>query len=316
MYKFGYYYNFPSQNKPVVLLYDKGLFVFIEVDENMIPYRNKYMTSAYKNLSMPIACRMSGSTIIEIIFLYDIPVSNNHTDEGLTFDIDLKEKHVVLFDGATPLIDNNSSDDKEKKFAHLLEEYVGINKRISMLNGIISFITPDNWRSEEMITRDLMDIIDSYNLEEILSSLYVTDNVHCHFKAGEGYDNTLYHTKSLTDKSIKTDGYINKIIGIGTEKYDCGGYGYQNGGILVYEGEKLEKEKKEILSRYSKTEHMAYLIFSKIKEKESALKERDDWMLHKAEIEDRLNKEFYLDKISSLDQRLFMIVSMLRLQNN
>lgn len=308
MYHFGYYFHFPSnvqEHKQVVLLLYNGLFMFKEVDPDLIPFNKRFMTRAYYDLSMPVVCRLNGNTISEVVFLFDIPISNGNNEEGFLFEINLDKKSVVLNYNNKPFIDENITDKRDLLFAHLLEEFAGINKRISMLNEIISFITPNNRRSKEIITKELMYTLDSYDLNKVLSSLYVTDDLHCHFKAGEGYDNTLYRTRSLTDKSVRTDEYINKIIGIGTETLDYGGYGYHNAGLMVFEGEKLEVEKKKILSRYSKTEHMAYLIFSKLEEKENAIIEREEWKEPINELNKRLESEFFLSSILEIDQRLF-----------
>lgn len=308
MYQFGYYYHFPSnvqQDKQVVLLLQNSVFMFKEVDTDLIPFDKRFRTSAYYDLSMPVVCRLNGNTISEVVFLNDIPISNGNNEEGFSFEINIDKKRVVLNYNSKPFIDENVTDKRDLLFAHLLEELIGANKRISMLNEIISFITPNNRRSKDIITKELMYTLDSYDLNNILSSLCVTDDLHCHFKAGEGYDNTLYHTKFLTDKSVRTDEYINKIIGIGTETLDSGGYGYHNAGHVVYEGEKLEEEKKKILSRYSKIEHMAYLIFSKLEEKENAIIEREEWKEPISELTKRLESEFSLSSILELDHRFF-----------
>ena len=110
MYHFGYYYHFPStvqQYKQVVLLLQNGLFMFKEVASDLIPYKKRSMTSAYYNLSMPVICSLNGNTVSEVVFLYDIPISEGNNDDGFTFEINTDEKSIVLKHNNKPFIENN-----------------------------------------------------------------------------------------------------------------------------------------------------------------------------------------------------------------
>lgn len=316
MYKFGYYYHFPSnvqRYKQVVLLNDKGVFVFTEVDGDCIPHQKKYMTKSYYDLSMPVICRFDGYAVTDVVFLYDIPVTGSRRNEEFTYDIDVINKHCTLYYGNESVVENFCNDEKEKKFAHLIEELVGANKRISTLNDIISFITPDEYRrTKEVITRDLKRIVESYNMKEILSSLNVVVSDFYRSKVGGDDSYRIDRSAWLSDKSAKTDEYINKVIGIG-EKCIHSDSGYTSNlrayapdvYIGKYMDEELEKEKQRILSKYSKEEHMAYLIFSKLEEKECAIIEREEWKEPINELKKRLESEFCLSKISEIDERLF-----------
>lgn len=316
MYHFGYYYHFPStvqQYKQVVLLLQNGLFMFKEVASDLIPYKKRSMTSAYYNLSMPVICSLNGNTVSEVVFLYDIPISEGNNDDGFTFEINTDEKSIVLKHNNKPFIENNITEKGEVLFAHLIEQYVGSNKRIAKLNQIISFITPDRFRrSKEIITSDLMRIVDSYNIEDILSSLAVVVTDFYRSKIGGDDSYRIDRTAYLEDKSVKTDEYIDKVIGLGTECIHSDS-GYTSNlrayapkvYIGEYKGEELENEKKRILSNYSKAEHLAYIFFTKLEEKERALNEIDSWKNKKEIIEAKFNSNFFTDALSHLDERFF-----------
>jgi len=128
--------------------------MFKEVDTDLIPFDKRSRTSAYYDLSMPVVCRLNGNTISEVVFLNDIPISNGNNEEGFSFEINTDNRNNVLKYNNKPFIHDNITDKKDLQFAHLIEEYVGANKRIMTLNQIISFITPDRYRrSKEIITR-------------------------------------------------------------------------------------------------------------------------------------------------------------------
>ena len=316
MYHFGYYYHFSSKfqkYKEVVLLMQNGLFKFKEVASDLIPFNKRSMTSAYYDLSMPVICRYEGNSVTEVVFLYDIPVTGNQRNDGFSYDIDITNKHSILYYRSKTVVDNFIADEKEKIFAHLIEELVGANKRISVLNGIISFITPDKYRrTKEVIARDLKKIVESFNMEEILSSLNVVVTDFYRSKIGGDDSYRINRSAWLSDKSAKTDEYINKVIGIGEECIHSDS-GYTSNlrayapdvYIGEYKGEELEKEKQSIISKYSREEHMAYLIFSKLEEKESAIIEREEWKESINELKKSLESEFSLSKILEIDKRLF-----------
>jgi len=316
MYKFGYYYHFPSnvqQYKQVVLLLDNGMFSFREIDSNLIPYQKSSLTGQYYDLSMPVICRYEGNSVTEVIFLYDIPDIGGQRDDGFSYEINITNKHSILYYKNKTFVENFIADEKEKIFAHLIEELVGANKRISVLNGIISFITPDKYRrTKEIITRDLKRIVDSYNIEEILSSLNVIVTDFYRSKVGGDDSYRIDRTAWLGDKDAKTDEYINKVIGIGDVCIHTDS-GYTSNlrayapdvYIGEYKGEVLEREKQIIISKYSKEEHMAYLIFSKLEEKENAITEREEWEEPINELKKRLESEFSLSTLLEIDQRLF-----------
>ncbi len=316
MYHFGYYYHFPStvqKYKQLVLLMQNGMFMFMEVASDLIPYKKRSMTGAYYNLSMPVICSLNSNSVSEVVFLYDIPISSGNNEDGFSFEINTDNRNTVLKYNNKPFIDDNITDKKDLQFAHLIEEYVGANKRIMTLNQIISFITPDRYRrSKEIITRDLMRIVDSYNLEDILSSLSVVVTDFYRSKVGGDDSYRIERTACLEDKSVKTDKYIDKVIGLGTECIHSDS-GYTSNlrayapkiYIGEYKGEELENEKKRILSNYSKAEHLSYIFFTKLEEKERALDEIGYWKINKDNIKDKLNSDFFIDKLSHIDERFF-----------
>jgi len=124
MYQFGYYYHFPSnvqQDKQVVLLLQNSVFMFKEVDTDLIPFDKRSRTSAYYDLSMPVVCRLNGNTISEVVFLNDIPISNGNNEEGFSFEINTDNRNTVLKYNNKPFIDDNITDKKDLQFAHLIE---------------------------------------------------------------------------------------------------------------------------------------------------------------------------------------------------
>lgn len=316
MYNFGYYYHFPStvqKYKQVVLLLQNGMFMLKEVISDLIPSNKRSMTSAYYDLSMPVICSLNDNTVSEVVFLYDIPISNRINENGFSFEINIENRSTILKYNSKPFIDDNITDKKDLQFAHLIEQYVGANKRIATLNQTISFITPDRYRrSKEKITRDLMKIVDSFNLEDILSSLAVVVTDFYRSKVGGDDSYRIDRTACLEDNSVKTDEYIDKVIGLGTECIHSDS-GYTSNlrayapkvYIGKYKGEELENEKKRILSNYSKAEHLSYIFFTKLEEKERALDEIDSWKNYKEKIREKLNSDFFIDTLSHIDERFF-----------
>ena len=230
-----------------------------------------------------------------------------------SFEINIENRSTILKYNSKPFIDDNITDKKDLQFAHLIEQYVGANKRIATLNQTISFITPDRYRrSKEKITRDLMKIVDSFNLEDILSSLAVVVTDFYRSKVGGDDSYRIDRTACLEDNSVKTDEYIDKVIGLGTECIHSDS-GYTSNlrayapkvYIGKYKGEELENEKKRILSNYSKAEHLSYIFFTKLEEKERALDEIDSWKNYKEKIREKLNSDFFIDTLSHIDERFF-----------
>lgn len=157
-----------------------------------------------------------------------------------------------------------------------------------------------------------MEIVDSYNLEDILTSLSVVVTDFYRSKVGDDDSYSIDRTACIKDKSVKTDEYIDKVIGLGTECIHSDG-GYTSNlrayapkiYIGEYKGEELENEKKRILSNYSKAEHLSYIIFTKLEEKERALDEIGSWKIYKDKTKDKLDSEFFIDTLSHIDERFF-----------
>ena len=317
MYYFGYYYHLPLTARlksEIVLLMKNGMFSFMKVDNRLIPFKVRDMSSNYYDLSMPVLCHSIGNTITEVIFLSDVPFVNEEKHDGFSFDLNIDDKSSVLKYNDQPFIDYNIDDCKDVQFAHLIEGLVGAKKRIGLLKQTVAFITPGFFKEKdiEQIVSALKRIIESYDLEKILSSLSVV--VTDHYRSKIGGDDTYWidRTANLEDKTTKTDEYIDKIIGIGTKcihrdsGYTSNLRAYApNVYIGEYSGLELEKEKERILSKYSREEHMAYLIFSKLDEKKMALNELGGWNNKIEEIERKLNEEFCVDKLSHIDERFF-----------
>lgn len=318
-YHFGFYYHLICNNsltkQELVLIFREGIFEFWEVKPEMIPYNLRRQTDHYFDLSMPILCSTQGETISEIIFLKDIPSSKEEPLKGFSLDfIDEKQSFILLYNKDS-FCEKFIKDDKESQFGHLLVNFVGIRNRISYLEKVVRIMSPDTYQRDkdlEKITKEILETMESHNLEKALASLSVTVTDFYRNKVGGDDTYTIYREAHINDESVNTDDYIEKIIGIGSTCIHSE-RGYTSNlkayapDIFIgkYLGDNLEKEKERIRAQYSRDSHIVYTLFSKLNEKDCAIREINDWKAKLSQVDKTLQEDFCLNKLSRLDERFF-----------
>ena len=321
MYCFGLFYcfPFPMHNKNAILLMVDGLLMLKEFNYELITNVSHIRRFNSNNVHFkPLLCRLDDNIITEIIFLDDLIAQDKGKNNSFFVDVNEKSYSAVLLYNNEPFIDNFIINEKEKLFGKYLVDLAACMKMVSCFEQKVSFISPSTreYQDNDMrrITRDLMKIVESYDIQKIVSSMRVEVNEGHSSKIGDDDHYWIIRTAYIEDKAIPTDGYIDEILGIGS-KYIYDSKGYVRWETLatkapevyigVYSGKALEDERNKVLSKYSKEEHLAYLIFSKLNDKNNAIEEMKKWKAVISQIEDNININFRLDKIKHLDKRFF-----------
>ncbi len=321
MYSFGFFYcfPFPIHNKHAILLMVDGILMYKEFNYELICNVSYIRRNNSNNVHFqPLLCRLENNTITEVIFLEDL-MSSDKGNNNFFIDINEKDHSAVLLYNNEPFIDNSIINDRERLFGKYLVELVACKKMVSFFEQKVSFISPlrtNEYQDYDIrrITKDLMKIVESYDIKKIVSSMCVVVEEGHRSKIGDDDHYWIIRTAYIEDKSISTDGYIDEVLGIGRKEiYSTRGYASweslrataPNVFIGVYSGKTLEEERKKVLSNYSKEEHLAYLMFSKLNDKANATNEIEKWKTQINHIYDNLNTNFMLDKISHLDNRYF-----------
>ena len=321
MYSFGFFYffHFPIHNKNAILLMVDGILLYKEFNDELISNVSYIRRNNSHNVHFqPLLCRLDNNRISDIIFLDDL-MSSDKGKNNFLIDINKKDHSAVLLYYNEPFIDNCITNEKERLFGNNLVELAACKKMVSYFEQKISFISPrrtSEYQDYDMrrITKDLMKIVESYDIQRIVSSMNVVVEDGHRSKIGDDDHYWIIRTAYIEDKSISTDGYIDEVLGIGRKEiYSTRGYASWESlkatapkvFIGVYSGKTLEDERTKVLSNYSKEEHLAYLIFSKLNDKANATNEIEKWNTKINHIYDNLNTDFMLDKISHLDSRYF-----------
>lgn len=309
-YKIGYYFHFPQNgrsNEELVLCLSQDKFRFFLVNCSLIPKKWIDKNSSYYDLSMPVLCKVKDEQVCEIRFLSDLSVDD-------------KARSLI----GIPMVDDNLTsnisdlyNNKEIELTMLLAKQVYARKKIFFLSETAYEITPNILESKrKKIIAKFKEHIDSFHINEILSSIQV--RVWDYYKSKIGDDDTyyIYREAKILNDSIKVDNYIKEIIGLGEHCiYKDSGYTNQlkkyakdfleTHPLGDYTDDILEKEKQRLCSMYSKEEHMAYLFFEQLNKQQETIKEIKQYEHIITEIEKKLKKDFMKEKLSSIDDRLF-----------
>lgn len=321
MYKIGFFYHFPStyttENELVLCLSNNG-FQFYLVNRKLLPRKWTKKNTAYYKLSLPVLCQTDKYHVAEIHFLHDFPIfSDKRDNENFYFVADNTFEKMPML-----LLDNESifeyiSNYKEKAIAQLLINCTVAQKQISSISKHLIYESYKDLKGKkEKILWNFKKHIESYNLEKILSSLYVRVWEHYRSKIGDDDYYNIYREGKLLDDSILVDKYIEEIIGLGKQCiYEDYGYTSQlqihakdfleQHPIGIYHGDILEKEKQRIMAMYSKEDHMAYLFFDLMSEQHKLSQLLLKWKKFLEETEITLNKKFSIEKLSSMHQGFF-----------
>ena len=320
MYKFGFFYHLPlnsHQYQELILGFDGEIFRFYFIEYKMIPFKYQNLSSHYYELSIPVIFKNNGSTITEIVFLNDLAL--NLYNDKRTLDLpgfkivigESIETHDLLNENVS-ILEKLKIHKRESRLARIIIERLICNRNIEVLRSQekISFkdkYWPNRWQG---VIKQYVNYINSINIENILSSLYVKVWDYHRTKIGDDDTYYVYREARLLDGTIVTDPYLRHIIGLGDEciEKESGYTSYfsrPNIPFGIYEGEDLEKEKRKIIASYSKEEHMGWLFYNQLFKQEDIKSEISKLSDRINKTIDELEEKFFYKELSKLDPRLF-----------
>lgn len=323
MFHLGYFYNLPgtyNKGRVLVLGFVESCFKFYATEYNLIPQHYYYNTNNYHNLAYPVLFNLNGDSINEIIFLKDLEIVSNSTKENIDGFSILRLHENDMFclqhNGNSNLFEVGYSE-KEKEFTLLLVNYTASQMLTQKYADSSNYISASDehidYRWKKVIST-YKNYIDSIDLQNLLSSLYVKVWDHHFLKVGGDDRYYVYRLAYLQDGTNIEDPYLKELIGLGEvciEK-DSGYTSYferPNIPFGEYEGEVLEDEKKRIISKYSKEEHMGWLFYHKLFEQRKDSEELQKWQGECSKTYTELNKKLSISKIPKIDQRFFYELS-------
>lgn len=320
MYCFGFYLHLPEIGRTyedLALCHTERGFKFYMVNRKIVPNDYWYSTSNYYRISHPLICKIDSDNINEIYFIKDFSMGFEPHMKNGWFISNFKFNSPILSYNDKPFIEGYIDGEINQKFARLLIHYVVTMKLIDTLQKEASYISPNsNDQAKDYVISKFKKYINSFDMNRILSSLYVEVNDAYRTKVGGDDKYTIWRTAQLKDENVIIDEYITKIIGLGKECiYEDSGYTsslkidalpfIKEHPLGVYSGDALENEKQRIMSLYSREEHMAYLFYQQLSEQQQAANTLFVMRETQKKIVNELKDIFYYDKLLSLDERLF-----------
>lgn len=325
MYKFGFFYNLPetiSQARALFLCYVNHRFCFYSVKKHVLPRKYQRIHSDYYSFSFPVICNLDNDEISEFYFIEDLPLLSDRKCKS-PFKLEIEENNRARRPSAKLYFKRKefqvkfSLSNDEKRLMELLTNYGAAKKRIAELFKACSYITPERYDWDDFfVMYDLLHKLNSVDFKSILSSLYVEVR-HCYVysRSKSDYEYLVRRTARLDD-GIVLDKYLRELIGLGEDVVIYENFGYkcneekesvdfiQAHPVGVYKGRQLQREKKRIISKYSRECHMASLIFEEIGKQREAEYISECWRKKKLYCADIIDEEF-TSKISSLHESLY-----------
>lgn len=282
MYKIGFFYNLSGEYSLKLVLYFNGEhFTFLTIESNNLPRRYQHLTKEYQSFNMPVILKLddTSSEIIDIYFLEDLP-KQPESIKGCPFSLQVNDYYItseLLFKNK-PIGENFGFNERENSLLRLVVRFATSKKRIYELQKLIKSIYPGEIGLDVEI-KFLLDQVNSVDLNAILSKLYVeVIQYYGYSRAKEDYVYNIYRTARIEDESMSLDGYLKELLGIGEHVVIYENYGYkcneekeslEFSSVFpegVYKGRVLQKEKRRIISAYSKEAHVASLCYDKMSE--------------------------------------------------
>lgn len=295
-YKIGYFYNITrndTHKNRVVVTFEKNSFTFKLIDPNILPELH-YTSIGYYSFDHPIIYNEDSlGNIVNLKFLSDIPIRCESEIVGHGWEIFVPffgfensnnpckgeniKSQIYLCDIFGTKIFNNGKeiveiDDIQNNL------FYNISLLRFVLNKIVNSIWYDsfdlrhprihnNYKFYTETLRTITEYVDSFNIKDILSDLFIEVNEYFHTKPGDDDRYSVYRKAKLSSNIANNDFYLRNIIGIGEKCI------YQDSGFCsaqsmripdlvtgVYKGKKLKEEKQKIISSYSRQEHISHLL--------------------------------------------------------
>lgn len=251
---------------------------------------------------------INGSTLTN---LYPFEQHNieNTFDKGFSYKIEAynetidkykykKSYHACLLKNDNCLEFRDNYLNEEKDFIDLI-----VNYTVSVMMCFITYrksqyISSDNKfdDSYKSIISKYKKYIDSINLPSLLSSLYVKVwDTHIS-KVGGDDRYYVYRYAELKDGTIIDDEYLVDLIGLG-KVCILEDWGYTSHferpdiPFGEYSGEVLKEEKRKIISKYSKEEHMGWLFSHQLFKQKEYAEDNNIWEELRTRYTDALNEK-------------------------
>jgi len=320
MFKIGFLFHLPSNGRnhyDLVLGYDDNRFRLFFVEWKLLPWNYWDMTSHYYDLSFPVIFTNCGDYITDIIFFHEIGNATIKAELKSKYDaysIEQDEHSIpyIAYKGKSIFNETNASS-QEYRLANLLTSRFILARELSLLLADSKKISGKDRYSEHIwkrVIKNYENYLNSIDIEDIISSLYVNVwDVHIP-KVGGDDRYYVYREAKLLDGREISDEYLKDLIGLGKvciEK-DSGYTSYfprPNIPFGVYEGQILEEEKERIINKYSRSEHMGWLMYHQLFKQEESKSKIEYLQKEIKKISGELNSDFHLDVVSTFDERHF-----------
>lgn len=334
MFHLGFYL-YPSSNlsrescanKDIVLGFVDNLFRFFYIERKII--QEDFYISSYgcNNLSIPVFFEFEGDNIVDIRFISKMPfIKNNVYISDSDFIIFNSESYIKknLINGEELdipgiLLVDNSYSDKEIRFMQLIITKLQLEKASERLR-LARTIFPDHYYNDFYMKAfgsksfknhmskticEYKKIINSTDIKKLVQSLSVRVKTYRTIESimQKNAENKLeiYREAKLLDGTVIEDEYLKALIGLGeiciSKENEYGFFKTNRVENGNYEGKILEKEKKRIIRKYSKEDHMAWLFYEQLKKENNNkldLEKVEKYLLRNKE---SLNFEYSFDEI-------------------
>ncbi len=319
MYKVGYFYHLNgAKDVALVLCLIGDYFRYYVVEKKIIP-RKYWNVDCYQRnvLKHVVLCKIIDDYVSEIVFVDDIPIGFRH--KGFCISMDADGVLPILLKEGNNFVEHYIEGDKSIEFIDLMINYVFLQREILNLKQSLDFFHfPSSESTRSNVISKFKKRLDSFDIKNILSSLTVELCEYYSSKIGSDSSYCVCRIASLQDKSVIVDDYIRSIVKLGRQeiyeetafapvlelKENAQSFLTAN-PLGLYSGERLAKEKRKIIAKYSREEHMAYLFFEQLvkneRETEALLKKEKKI----SEILEKRNKYFYYDKLSNVNSIYF-----------
>lgn len=321
MFKIGFFYNLSGDYSLKLVLYFNGEhFTFIPIESNKLPRHYQDLTKEYQSFNMPVILKLDdkATEIIDIYFIEDLPQYPERIKKcpfALKID-DIYNTSQLLYRNK-PIGEKFGLNEREHILLNFVVNFASAKKRMNELKKEIKSIYPGFMGSDYQIEW-IVDRVNAIDLKSILSELYVeVVQYYGYSRMEEDYVYNIFRTARIEDKSISLDVYLKKLLGIGEHISVYKNYGYECNkekeslefsNIFpegIYKGRVLQKERRRIISNYSKEAHVAALCYEKMAQIIRLEDLFNEWSNTVSNSMSSIRRDFVNDKLFSIYGYIF-----------
>lgn len=271
----GFLYRNPK-TRGIEIVYEAAFMVIVKtVKEEDVPF-----TISYRNMGFRMDCPV---LFIEPENLEDSPtIISLHSIEFRASVSKTEDLYFIESNTTLKLYYRNQemflSIFAEKALDNLILEYYYWERKVANMYHSSKggyYLLGSRWYENFLEHLEKKkSYVDSFNIHNILEDLQVEVSEFEHTKVGGDDRYLILRKASITDSKAEKDRYISHLIGIGEQViYEDRGVGFlwkqaeafrKEHPIGVYEGELLEVEKKKIIQKYSKEEHLHIVLLDEL----------------------------------------------------